>query len=300
MNHAMLTKCVPVLLALAALQVFCTTGAKAQTVYTFVSASGSDSNDCSTPATACITFQTAHNKTLDGGTISCVNPYYYSSITIIKSITIDCLAGGGGFNGSQLHINAPGKTVKLQNLSLVTVALSNSIVILAANTVQLSNVRVAGVNGPGILDQRTGPGRLIISDSFVENNSGPGIVIVPAGGIIGAVLNNVQSTNNGYGVAVGVGGRVMITRSVFSWNNVTGIHADAGAVNGIDDTSASFNQNGIVGNTNVTLSNSNINSNTNGILGATRSYGSNRIFANSNPGIAPIPVGSLSSENGLQ
>jgi hypothetical protein len=302
MKHATLTKHIPLLLALAALNGFGTTGAKAQTVFTFVSASGSDSNDCSTPATACKTFATAQTKTLDGGTITCVNPDYYSSITITKSITIDCLAGGGGFSGSQLQINAPGKTVRLQNLSLVTVALGNSIVIFAANTVQLSNVRVAGVNGPGILDQRIGPGRLIITDSFVENNSGPGIVIVPQGGIIGAVLDNVRSTNNAYGVAVGVGGRVMITRSVFSWNNVTGIHADNGAVIGIDDTLVSHNQTGIVGGagSNVALSNSNINSNTTALSGATRSYGNNRIVANSNDGTPPTPVGALSSENGLR
>jgi hypothetical protein len=50
----------------------------------------------------------------------------------------------------------------------------------------------------------------------------------------------------------------------------------------------------------VTLSNSGINSNTNAINGQTRSYGSNRISANSSDGTPPIPVGSLSGENGLR
>src|SRR5258705_13413050 len=158
MKSALLTKCVPVLLALAALHGFGTTGAKALGIYTFVSSSGDDANSCITAATACRSFVAAHNKTAEGGTIICANPEWYQVLAITKPITVDCLAGGGGFNTQQITISAPGKTVRLQNLGVNALGSDFAIAISAAATVQLSNVRVAGVNGPAILDQRTGPG----------------------------------------------------------------------------------------------------------------------------------------------
>ena len=110
MTYRRATTFIPVLLALTALVATGTT-ARAQSFFTYVSSSGSDFDDCVTPATACRTLSGAQNKTAEFGSISCVNPANYSSLTITKSITIDCLAGGGGLNSAGLLINAPGKTV---------------------------------------------------------------------------------------------------------------------------------------------------------------------------------------------
>jgi hypothetical protein len=297
------TKQIPALLVLLVAALIGSSATARAQLIAFVSSSGIDTNSCTNPIVPCGSFAAAQSALLaDGGTIMCLNPGFYGSlITITKSLTIDCLAGGGSVQMRQLVINAPGKDVRLRNVAVNALGFGTPVLdIVAAATVQLENVFVTGAAGVGIRDTRAGPARLTISNSSILSNTGAGIVIAPQSGSIGAVLDNVRANNNAYGVAVGVGGRVMITRSVFSWNSVTGIHADTGAVIDVNDTLVSFNQNGIVGNATVTLSSSGINSNTNGILGTTRSYGNNRIVANSNAGIAPIPVGSLSNENGLQ
>jgi hypothetical protein len=304
MTYRRATTLIPVLLALAALVVTGTTAAQAQA--TFVSSSGNNANDCLTPATACRSFDGAQARTNDGGSITCVNPAFYFNIQITKSLTIDCLAGGGGVNSTQLEINAPGKTVKLRNLALNAVnglGLGATILnIVAAASVHLENVLVTGSATLGLYDHRAGPAKLTISDSSIVANAGAGIVIAPSSSIIGAVLDNVRSNDNAFGLAVGIGGRVMIKRSVFSWNGVTGIHADAGAVIGINDTLVSHNENGIVGNSgsSIALSNSDIESNTTGISGTARSFGNNRLFANSSDGTAPVAFGAASSEFGLR
>ena len=297
------TTLIAVLLALAALVATGTTAARAQGFVIFVSSSGNNANDCLTPATACGSFTGAHGKMTDGGTVTCLNPNFYGNVVITKSITIDCLAGGGAAHLALLTINAPGKTVRVRNLAVNGVDLNNTVFdIVAAASVHLENVLVTGSTNLGLYDHRAGPGKLVISNSSIVSNAGAGIVVAPTSGIIGAVLDNVRSNDNAYGLAVGAGGRVMINRSVFSWNGTTGIHADAGAVIEVNDTLVSHNQFGINANngSTVTLSNSGINSNTAGISGTTQTYGNNRIFANSNNGTAPVAFGAASSEFGLR
>ncbi len=291
---------IAVLLALAAQIGIGTETAQAQ-YFTYVSSSGADANDCASTATPCRNFQRAENVLSDGGTIVCMNAAYYSAFSITKSLTIDCRAGGGAFDTQGIFINAPGKTVRLRNLSVngLLLSLTEVISIAAADTVELTNVFVAGSVNFGIKDTRAGPGMLVITDSFVQDNNGPGIVIAPSSGTIAAVLDNVRTTHNSYGLAVGVGGRVMINRSVFSGNSI-GIEADSGAIIAIDGTLVSNSGTGVVGNSNVTISNSSINSNNTAISGAVRTYGNNRIAANLSDGTPMIPVGGLSSENGLR
>src|SRR2546423_6646605 len=125
--------------------------------------------------------------------------------------------------------------------------------------------------------------------SFV-NNGGVGIVIAPAGGSIGATLDNVTSANNTFGLAVGTGGRVMVKNSVFTANTTAGVEADPGATIHVNTSLVSFNSTGVVSSGTVLLSDSAIDSNSTAISGATQSSGNNRIFANSSKGTAPTIV----------
>src|SRR5882757_637184 len=102
------------ILVAAALSLPWTSQAKAQNFYTYVSHSGDDANSCASVANACYTYTTALGKTGEGGIISCVDVGFYGNPTITKSVTIDCLAGGGGINAQFFNINAPGKTVRLR------------------------------------------------------------------------------------------------------------------------------------------------------------------------------------------
>src|ERR1044071_276216 len=83
---------------------------------TWVSGVGDDLNPCSRTA-PCKTFAGAISKTSAGGIINCIDPGGFGTVTITKSIEIDCLntkAGmlAAGTNG--VNVNAAGITVVLR------------------------------------------------------------------------------------------------------------------------------------------------------------------------------------------
>src|ERR1700742_1432824 len=63
--------------------------AQAQATRTWVSGVGDDVNPCSRTA-PCKTFAGAISKTAAGGEIDCLDPGGFGTVTITKSITIDC------------------------------------------------------------------------------------------------------------------------------------------------------------------------------------------------------------------
>src|ERR1044071_6704555 len=63
--------------------------AAAQATRTWVSGVGDDVNPCSRSA-PCKTFAGAISKTAAGGEIDCLDPGGFGTVTIVKSITIDC------------------------------------------------------------------------------------------------------------------------------------------------------------------------------------------------------------------
>src|SRR4051795_2127947 len=60
-----------------------------QATRTWVSGVGDDANPCSRTA-PCKTFAGAISKTAAGGEIDCLDPGGFGTVTITKSITIDC------------------------------------------------------------------------------------------------------------------------------------------------------------------------------------------------------------------
>src|SRR2546421_10988885 len=88
--------------ALALIALAIPASASAQATRTWVSGVGDDANPCSRTA-PCKTFAGAISKTAAGGEINCLDPGGYGSVTITKSMTIDCDFTGGvlnsGFNG---------------------------------------------------------------------------------------------------------------------------------------------------------------------------------------------------------
>jgi hypothetical protein len=287
--------------------------ARADSAFNYVSSPGSEvvSSDCSSTSTAsgCSTWIDAIGNLTDRGSVSCINaitPYDGNDkISIDRSLLLDCSAGGGGADTGHIIINAPGKHVRVRNISIHLSGTPSApcVDIVAAASVEFEKVVISGSGGVAIRDRRAGPGKLSIRNSVVVDNTGPGIAIVPQSGTITALLENVSVRDSSYGLAVGNGGRVMVTGSVFSQNTVAGIEADAGGIIEVSYTLVSNNPTGIVANAGSTISTSSsgINSNNVGISGTTRSYGNNRFFANAvSDGTPPTPAGSTSSENGLR
>ena len=85
----------------------------------------------------------------------------------------------------------------------------------------------------GISDERTGGGKLYISNTTVRNVGSKGITIDPgvgssAGQRIDATLDTVRAQNNSqFGATFCNSARVMINRSVFSGNTAAGIAVQA-------------------------------------------------------------------------
>src|SRR5436309_8159280 len=86
--------------------------AHAQATRTWVSGVGDDLNPCSRTA-PCKTFAGAISKTFINGEIDCLDPGGYGTVTITKSITIDCTGTFGsilasGTNGVNVNDSASG------------------------------------------------------------------------------------------------------------------------------------------------------------------------------------------------
>jgi hypothetical protein len=290
--------------------------AHAQATRTFVSGVGNDADPCSRTA-PCKTFAGAISKTFINGEIDCLDPGGFGTLTITKSITIDCTGTLGsvlasGTNGFNINIpvnaNDPFRTVRLRGLTINGTGASGTIgtrtglkgiSITQAATVILEDLVISDFSQQGISDARTTTGgKLIIRNSVIRNNTLAGI------GIAGAATNNasvdnVHSINNGFGVAAGNGNNVSIIRSVFSGNSTAGVEGDIASQVGLDSSLVSGNGNGLQSNGTMVISNSEISFNTTGVNGVTTSFGNNRIFGNTSAGIVPT-LGPASSDHGQQ
>src|SRR5437879_11053053 len=95
------------ILAIATFMVAFASLAQAQATRTWVSGVGDDANPCSRTA-PCKTFAGAISKTAKDGEISVLDPGGFGTVTITKSITIDCSGGGfasilaSGTNGNKV------------------------------------------------------------------------------------------------------------------------------------------------------------------------------------------------------
>src|SRR5713101_37788 len=110
------------IVAIAIFTFVCTSVAQAQATRTWVSGVGDDANPCSRTA-PCKTFAGSISKTAAGGEINCLDPGGFGTVTITKSMTIDCkgmtggiLASGVGTTG--ITINGVDAVVRLRGVNI--------------------------------------------------------------------------------------------------------------------------------------------------------------------------------------
>jgi hypothetical protein len=189
-----------------------TAPAQAQVNRTFVSAAGSDGNNCANVATPCRHFQTAVNTTAPGGEIVALDPANYGSLTINHQITI---------NGQGWAYVAPPNG-------------GNAITITAgpSDNVTIHGVVLDGIGATGDINGivfNTGAS-LTVTDCVVQNfegNSGIGLAFVPDAAAKLSVSNS-YFTNNSFGAYIQTSGSgaitVAIERSAF-FGNIEGLKA---------------------------------------------------------------------------
>jgi hypothetical protein len=216
--------------------------AAAQATRTWVSGVGDDVNPCSRTA-PCKTFAGAISKTAAGGEIDCLDPAGYGTLTITKSITIDCtgtfgsVLNSGGINGFVINDSAtatPGTIeVRLRGLS-----------INGAGT-------TPGLNGIRFISGRA----LYVENVFIQNQkNGAGIALQPTGSI-SVQLNNVSIVNGSTGILVQPTGtgvvKALISKTAVVGNASNGLRVDsaststAGIAVNVEDSAFSSNAAGI-------------------------------------------------------
>ena len=218
--------------------------AAAQATRTWVSGVGDDINSCSR-IDPCKTFAGAISKTAAFGEINCVDPGGFGSVTITKSITIDCVGTNGsiiaaGTNG--INVNGPSVFVTLRNLS-INGALTGNIGINFINGLSLhvENVHITGFTAGSATGIRFAPATAsatlhvlnsTISVNGIVPSTGGAIVVQPsAGGSAQVVITGSKIENSAVGVSghSASGGVVMtIGDTLVSNNRSFGVLADGG------------------------------------------------------------------------
>jgi hypothetical protein len=143
----------------------------------FVSVTGDDTRNCATPATACRTFQRAHDATSPHGEIIALTPGDFRPLTIAKSISVTGVEGAGIFGGAgssdQINIAAGASdVVYLTGLTLDGASTVNAAIYVdgaAAVTIRHCSIRDTVGNGVsvGFSEAR----RLLIEDTSLSNGN---------------------------------------------------------------------------------------------------------------------------------
>src|ERR1700712_1664491 len=161
--------------------------AHAQATRTWVSGVGNDADPCSRTA-PCKTFAGAISKTFINGEIDCLDPGGFGTLTITKSITIDCsgtlgsvlASGTNGFNiNIAVNANDPFRTVRLRGLTINGTGPSGTVgtrtglkgvSITQAATVIIEDTVISDFSQQGVNDARsTANGRLMIRNSVLRD-----------------------------------------------------------------------------------------------------------------------------------
>ena len=288
--------------------------AHAQASRTWVSGVGDDANPCSRTA-PCKTFAGAISKTAVNGEINCLDPGGFGTVTITKSISLDCHEVtssilNAGTNGVNIAFESfdptdTRKTVNLRNLMIqgFDSGLSgiNIIGAGAGSTVNVEDTLITGEfggAGNGIIDQR-GRGMLNVSNTTIRNGGGAGITVTSSNsGSRRAMISDVRILNGNIGISAGVNADVEVSHSVISGMTTAGVQVTNNAsIIDLDSVTIAHSGIGIQNSGTVRISNSDIAFNTTGITGGAISYSNNRFKSNGTDGTV-TQIGSATSPTG--
>jgi hypothetical protein len=231
--------------------------ASAQATRTWVSGVGDDVNPCSRTA-PCKTFAGAISKTATGGEIDCLDSGGFGSVTITKSIQIDCRDVIGGVLApgvAGIIVNAAGAQVVLRHLNIDGVfavgSLASGIRILSAASVHVEDVtiRAMGANGIELATSVPGNTRLTLVRVTSQDNLLHGMLVAPTGGATAtvAVFDSALSGNTATGVRVNDGVYASLTNSLLTGNGTHGaaaVSSGGSAKMALDRITSSSNLNG--------------------------------------------------------
>ena len=236
--------------------IFLSSTINAQATRTWVSGVGDDVNPCSRTA-PCKTFAGAISKTATNGEINCIDPGGFGSVTITKSITIDCRNTQGsilaaGTNGMVINITSATDTKKaviVRGITFNGAATGlNGIRVLAANSLSVEDAIMDGFTQHGIsIETTAGTPKVAVDNSSFRNNVGNGINSFIIGGTVSLAVSNSRFNNNATGVNLSSNTKASVSNSVFR-GNTTGLVAFSAAL-GIMGCDISQNTTGVFAST---------------------------------------------------
>lgn len=198
----------------------------AQATRTWVSGVGDDANPCSRTA-PCKTFAGAISKTAGGGEISCLDPAGYGSVTITKSITLDCKGVVNSILAAQtagIVINSPTATVKIRGVNIDGVGNGTiGIRVVAATKVNIEESAIDGFTQHGVSVESTATAQVVIDRMTIRNCAGNAVNVAPAGTADVTIVNATLS-QSGVGVYVGANATVRMAGNTIVYNT-TGLSA---------------------------------------------------------------------------
>lgn len=216
--------------------------ASAQASRTWVSGVGDDANPCSRTA-PCKTFAGAISKTAAGGEISVLDPAGFGAVTITKAISIVAASDEGGLLASGTNaiiVNAGvNDVVNLKGLVIEGFGTAiNGIRFLAGGALHVEDCVINNTAGSGIDFEPSGTSELFVRNTVVRNNngaSGGAILVKPtATGSATATLDNVEMSNNRFGLRVEGRSKVTVRNSLASGSTTNGFLAISTAAPGAD------------------------------------------------------------------
>jgi len=201
---------------------------------TFVASYGLPVNtafNCSI-AKPCRAFSEAIGVTQSGGEVVVLDSAGYGPVTITQSVSIIAPAGiYAGVTvsiGDGIVVNAGASDiVVLRGLSVTGQGGDRGVVYLGGAQLEVDRCVIFGMSSIGI---EVGPeaGITTIADTTVVGNREYGIVFRDRvfGGTSSALLTSVRvANNNNFGLTIGAGNQVRVTRSVFFQNSLGGVSA---------------------------------------------------------------------------
>ena len=213
---------------------------------TFVSATGSDSNPCTTAA-PCASFAVAYNAAAVDGIVAALDPGKYGPLTITHSITIE----GNGWAAITAPVGSP-----LDTGGIVVNANSSDGIILRGLTIDGAGASGGGGNVTNGIFFQAG-GSLTVDDCTIRNMSGVGLYFNSSGTTAQSlsVSNTTINQTAQQGLSIITGNTGTITASIVHSvliNNVSAVQVNAevsGAiVAAIKDSVISNNQGAISSN----------------------------------------------------
>jgi hypothetical protein len=215
--------------------------ASAQATRTWVSGVGDDVNPCSRTA-PCKTFAGAISKTAAAGEINCLDPGGFGSVTITKSMTIDCHAAIGGVlvagtNGITVNLPA-GSYVTLKGLDIngsgPTANSQSGVNMVGGGSLTIEDCIIYGFQNPtsgnGVNVNGLTSAHVLIENTRIRNNL-VGVFIQPQSGVPNSVIieRSVVESNPTANLNVATGGTAVISQSTFA-GGPTAIEINGGSV----------------------------------------------------------------------